>query len=379
MKTGLILPGFSAGESDWCIPAQLNLVRRLACRAEVHVFPLRYPHHRRPYTVYGAAVHPQGGAETRGVGRAALLARTLTAVAAEHRRRPFDILHGMWADEPGFVAVAAGRLLGVPAVVSLLGGELVGLPDIGYGGQLSRINRWLTRVALRRATRVTAGSSYLRRLARPFVSPERLLPIPIGVDSGMFHPGPASPMPLSEGETKLLHVGSLVPVKDQATLLRAFSQVVEGVPGIHLHFVGEGPLRRDLESLAESLGIASHVTLHGAVPHGQMLAYYRAADLCVLSSRHEGQELVTLEAAACARTTVGTAVGLLPDLTPASQVVPVGDAEALADALLGTIQDRQAITVIGQAGLEAVEAGYILERTVARLRALYVDLLAPGN
>ncbi|MFQ5340970.1 MAG: glycosyltransferase [Anaerolineae bacterium] len=374
MKIGLILPGFSAGESDWCIPAQLNLVRRLACRAEVHVFPLRYPHHRRPYTVYGAAVHPQGGAEIRGVGRAALLARTLTAVAAEHRRRPFDILHGMWADEPGFIAVAAGRLLGVPAVVSLLGGELVGLPDIGYGGQLSLISRWLTRVALRQATQVTAGSAYLRRLARPLVPPDRLLPIPIGVDTDLFHPGPANPGCLAEGEVRLLHVGSLVPVKDQATLLRAFSRVVSQIPDAHLHIVGDGPLRHDLERLAELLGIAPKVTFHGAVPHERMPACYRAADLCVLSSRHEGQELVTLEAAACGRATVGTAVGLLPDLAPASQVAPVGDAQALVDALLEVIQDPQAITAMGQASREAVEAGYTLEQTVARLVQLYAGL-----
>lgn len=374
MKTGLILPGFSAGESDWCIPAQLNLVRRLACQAEVHVFPLRYPHHHRPYTVYGASVHPQGGAETRGVGRTALLGRTLAAVAAEHRRRPFDSLHGMWADEPGFLGVVAGRLLGVPAVVSLLGGELVGLPDIGYGGQLSRINRWLTRVALSRAAHVTAGSAYLRRLARPYVFPDRLLPIPIGVDTDLFHPGPANPDPLTKGRIKLLHAGSLVPVKDQATLLGALSHVVPRAPDVHLHIVGGGPLRHDLERLAESLGVAPKVTFHGAVSHEWMPACYRAADLCVLSSRHEGQELVTLEAAACGRTTVGTAVGLLPDLVPASHVAPVGDAEALADVLAGMIQDAEAVTAMGRVSLEAVEAGYTLEKTVTRLVQLYAGL-----
>ena len=84
--------------------------------------------------------------------------------------------------------------------------------------------------------------------------------------------------------------------------------------------------------------------------------------------------MVILEAAACARWTVGTAVGLLPDLAPASQVVPVGDAQALADALLGVIQDPQAITAMGRASLEAVEAGYTLEQTVARLVQLYANL-----
>ncbi|MEZ4768392.1 MAG: hypothetical protein R2844_08195 [Caldilineales bacterium] len=59
--------------------------------------------------------------------------------SAAHGGQPFDLLHGLWADEPGFTAAAAaGRLLHRPAAVSILGGELVGFPDITYGGQLSR-------------------------------------------------------------------------------------------------------------------------------------------------------------------------------------------------------------------------------------------------
>lgn len=373
MKIGLVLPGFSASEADWCIPAQLNLVRCLSSQAEVHVFPLRYPPHRRPYTVYDAMVYPQGGAGARGMGRIPLLQRAVAAVVEDHRRRRFDVLHGMWADEPGFVAVAAGRLLGVPAVISLLGGELVGLPDIGYGVQLSLIGRWLVRIALRSATRVTAGSAYLRRLVRPYVSRNRLLPIPIGVDTELFCPEPANSK-LNKGEFKLLHVASLVPVKDQGTLLRALSRVVDRTSEVHLHIVGEGPLRRALDTMSESLGVANRVTFHGAVSHEQMPAYYRAADLCALSSRHEGQELVTLEAAACGRTTIGTAVGFLPDLVPATQVAPVGDARALAEGLLAALEAPQALAAVEQAGLEAVKASYTLRQTVTALMALYARL-----
>src|SRR5262245_50711825 len=158
MRIGFITPGFSASEADWCIPALLDLVRELARDNEVHVFTLRYPHRRGPYTVYRATVHAFGGALVGGAGRAALLGRALAEISAQARRRPFDVLHGLWADEPGFLAVAAGRLLGTPAVVSLLGGELIAMPDIGYGGELSRINRWLIRPARRGAARVTAGA-----------------------------------------------------------------------------------------------------------------------------------------------------------------------------------------------------------------------------
>ncbi len=378
LRVGLITPGFSASEEDWCIPALLHLVRELARHNEVHVFTLRYPHCRDTYSVYGATVHAFGGAQIVGRGRLLLMGRALVSIVDQGRCRPFDVLHSLWADEPGFLAVTAGRLLGVPAIVSLLGGELVGLPDIGYGGQLSRSGRWLVRLALHGATRVTVGSTSLRRLAQPHVSPDRLLRIPLGVDTGLFRPGsgPANPTPLVEGKIKLLHVASLIPVKDQATLLRALSRVVTQAPCVHLHVVGEGPLHGYLESLAESLGVAAYVTFHGAVSHERLPAYYRAADLCVLTSRYESQGMVTLEAAACARATVGTAVGLLPDLSPATRTVPVGDARALAEALLTTLQDPQAAVAMSQASLETVEAKYRLERMLEELYAVYAELSA---
>ena len=143
MRLALITPGFSADETDWCIPALLDLVRELSRRHDVHVFTLRYPHRRSRYQVHDAAVTSLGHGTSGGLRRVPLLQHALAAILAEHRQRPFDLLHGLWADEPGFLAVAAGALLRRPAIVSLLGGELVGFPDIGYGGQLSRANRWL--------------------------------------------------------------------------------------------------------------------------------------------------------------------------------------------------------------------------------------------
>ncbi len=161
MKIGIILPGFSASEDDWCIPALLDLARTLACRPniELHLFPLRYPHHRTPYDLFGARVHPLGGVNTRGAGRVPLLSRAVRAVWKEHRRGPFDLLHAFWADEPGFVAVTCAGLLRIPSIVSLAGGELADLPEIAYGGQLNTANRLMTQTAM------TSGESRHRRIA----------------------------------------------------------------------------------------------------------------------------------------------------------------------------------------------------------------------
>jgi len=373
VRIAFITPAFSGDEADWCIPVVRDLVRAMARRHEVHVFALRYPYRRDRYPLDGAVVDALGGARRTGLRRLVFLRRAWAFILRQVRRWTPDVLHALWADEPGFLAVTVGRRLGIPTVVSVMGGELVALPDIGYGGQLSRVNRWLVRRALREAHRVTVGSQAVYRQAEAWVPPERLLRLPLGVDAQRFHPavGPPGPVPWVEGGIHLLQVASLVPVKDPATALRAVAVVSARRPGVHLHVVGDGPLRDALRKLARELGIEAHVTFHGAVPHERLPAYYRAAHLCVLSSRYESQGMVVLEAAACARTTVGTAVGLMPDLEPATRAVPVGDAEALAEALTAVLQDPDLPEAMGRACLQAVASGYTLTHTVARLEELY--------
>ncbi len=353
MRIGLITPGFSASEDDWCVPALTDLARVLAERDEVAVFALRYPHRRATYRVHGARVLPSGGAQRAGLARLPILARTLVRVLREARRRPFDVLWAWWAHEPGFVAALAGRLTGTPVLVSILGGELVDLPEVGYGGGRSRVNRWLAATALKSAAGVTAGSKFLQDLAQRQVPPGKLRRQPLGVDLERFTPscrrvprldGSRLDGPRLEGEPRLLQVASLIPVKDQRTLLAAFEIVVRQHTGARLHLVGEGELESELAERARQPGLEGRVAFHGAVDHLRLPGIYRQADLLVQSSRFEAQGMAVLEAAACGCPVAGTAVGVLPELCSgetAGAVTAPGDPRALAEAI-GALLDEPA-------------------------------------
>jgi glycosyltransferase involved in cell wall biosynthesis len=375
-RVGIVVPGFSASETDWCIPALLSLVRRLAESDSVRVFALRYPHRTSSYPVFGSQVHSLGGAAVRGLKKLPLLRRAIAAIVREHRREPFDVLHAFWIDEPGYVATSAARALSLPSVATLLGGELVSLPEIGYGGKRSRLNRILAQRALRNASLVTAGSRSLAALAdgagrRPEV-------VPIGVDLERFCSGDPVPALLGGG-TRLLHVASLVPVKDQRTLLGAFARVSRAIGDAVLNVVGDGPLRGELSNLCRELGIERRVVFHGAVAHHDLPRYYRSCDLAVLSSLHEGQEWVTQEAAACGKTTVGTRVGVVPDLEPATIAVPAGDASALASGVLEALSDRRRLRARGLLARKKAVERYSLSGTVAALRSIYAELGRNGR
>lgn len=375
MRVALIVPGFSADEDDWCIPALRDLVGALARTDDVTVLTLRYPHRAGRYAAFGARVIALGGATRRGASSLGLWRRALAALRAEHRRRPFDLLHAFWATESGLLATLGGRLLGAPAVVSLAGGELTGLRDIGYGDQLATIQRLKVGLALRGADVVTGGSAYLIERAAPRLGrrpPGRLRRIPLGVDTGRFRPGPGA---VGDDCPALIHVASLVPVKDQAMLLLAVALVRHGGVPVRLRIAGEGPLEHDLRGLADALGIGEAVEFLGAVPHDRLPDLYRSGTLFVLSSRHEAQGMAVLEAAACGLPVVGTAAGVIPEFAPGAAVaVPGGDAGALAAAIGALLSDPARRAALGRAGRARVATDYSLERATAQFRELYAGL-----
>ncbi|MEM7352263.1 MAG: glycosyltransferase [Acidobacteriota bacterium] len=381
MRIGLITPGFSASEEDWCIPALLDLVRTLAEHDEVTVFSLRYPHHQQAYRVHGASVVPTGGAERGGLARVPILLQTLGRILREARRRPFDVFQALWAHEPGFLAALAGRLTKTPVVVSILGGELADLPQIDYGGGRSRANRWLVARALAGADRVTVGSAWLeQQVARRITA--GLHQQPLGFEPARFHPSAGTngdpPAVRLEGEPILLHVASLSQVKDHETLLRAFALVTRHHPDARLHLVGEGV---DAEAIAPWLGrleVSDRVEIHGRVDHGQLPGFYQQADLLLQSSRFESQGMAVLEAAACGCPVVGTGVGILPQLCLPELLSTPGDASALAanaDAVLADRERRERLL----AKQVALVRRFELPMTAKSLRQLFCDLIATGD
>jgi len=374
MRIGLVVPGFSADPDDWCIPALRHLVVRLVGSADVHVFALRYPDHRRSYRLFGAQVTALGGGDATGARSAGLWQRTASAIAAEHRRRRFDVLHAFWAGEPGFLTALLGRILGIPTVVSIAGGELARLRDIGYGGLLRRLERVKTRLALRLASAVTAGSVLALASAEPFLplrGASLSRRVPLGIDLAMFAPGRA---PRNASPTRILHVASLSGVKDQATLLSAAAALEERGYAFQLDVVGTGPLEPELRALARCLGLSETICWRGAVPHDQMPRAYQRADLFVLSSRHEAQGMVALEAAACGVPVVGTAVGVIPELRPAARTIRAGDAGGLADGMAELVEDEPSRVRSGCAARERAVAEYSIELCTTRFLDLYRDV-----
>ncbi len=136
----------------------------------------------------------------------------------------------------------------------------------------------------------------------------------------------------------IVTTGRLTGQKDHATLIDAFGRVQERVPS-HLLIIGEGPERAALEHRITEAGLAGHVSLPGHITNP--LPLMARADVFALSSRWEGFGNVLAEALALGRPVVATDCPFGPreilDHGRYGALTPVGDADAMADALLQTL------------------------------------------
>ena len=340
MRIGLVVTGgVDRTGHDHVVPILLWLIERLARRHDVHVFALHYYRDACTYPLLGATVHDLGRVDRPpGLRRFRLQSRLAAALAS---LPAFDVLHAYWGMPAGYVTTHVARRIGVPAVVSLGSGELVACDDIDYGSQRRWIDRRAIARTLRSAARVTVETAYMARM--PALGGARVDIVPMGVDPRTFPLQTRAQGP----PWRLLRVGSLNRVKDYPTLLRAFRQIVDRLPNVHLDIVGEDTLDGSIQALSRTLGVDSKVTFHGFQPTGQLAAFYARAHLHLVSSRHEAGSVATLEAACAGVPTVGTAVGYVADWTsldlardrPAAVAVPVGDPAALAIAVVELLQD----------------------------------------
>lgn len=180
--------------------------------------------------------------------------------------------------------------------------------------------------------------------------------VPSGVDVARFDGSPGrdaaarAAMGIPEGRSVVVIVAQLHRRKGHDVLLHALARLPARLAPICLA-AGTGPEGDALLDLAASLGIASQVRWLGRVE--DVRGVLRAADVVVLPSRAEGLGVAAIEALAAARPVIASAVGGLPEIVrdPAEGLlVPPGEVDALAAALVRALSDEALRRAMGEAG-----------------------------
>ena len=183
-----------------------------------------------------------------------------------------------------------------------------------------------------------------------------------------------APFPLDT--PRLLCVGRLIPIKGHIVLLRAFAMARREVPGLELEIAGRGPLEPALRALAKELGIADAVRFLGYVNPIQG-AIERSA-VVVVPSMGEGFGMVALEAMERARPVIAAAIGGLGELVSHGEtglLVPPGEAEPFARALVELASDLPRAARMGEAGRERAMGKFLDVFCTDRTELLYRQAL----
>jgi len=201
-----------------------------------------------------------------------------------------------------------------------------------------------------------------------------------GIEPERYGPSPdkralREPLGLPVNRRSIVHVARHHPVKDQATLIRAFASVTPEFPEVDLVMVGDGPLRDELTALAASLSIRDRVKFVGI--QSNVADWLRASDLFALTSVSEAASLTLLEAMASSLPVVVTAVGGNPEIVRHGidgLLFPRADVAAGAECFRTLLRDPELGRTLGANGRGRVEAKYQLHQTVDAYHALYRKL-----
>lgn len=228
---------------------------------------------------------------------------------------------------------------------------------------------------------VIAVSESVRRhlIDRGIAPQERISVIPNGVDTDLFDPSrfAADHAPRREGPV-IGSIGRLRPQKGHEVLIAAAPAMLERFPSAAIEIVGEGPLRSDLEERARRLGVAGRVRFRGSIPHEQIPAVLAGWDLLAMPSRWEGFGIAAAEAMAMGTPVVATAVEGIAELVIDGRtgiLVPAGQPEPLADAMIRLLTDAAARDEMGREGRRRVCDSFSIEAAAARLMDLYDSIL----
>jgi glycosyltransferase involved in cell wall biosynthesis len=183
-----------------------------------------------------------------------------------------------------------------------------------------------------------AVSPALARVMNSFGIP-RLTVIPDVVDEERFVAGSSM---RSDQDFVFFSLCHLVAEKGVDDLLKAARLAMAELPAMRLVIGGDGPMRENLEALAEHLNIADRVSWLGQVDPAAAPSFYRSCDVFILASRGETFGVVYAEALACGKPVIATRCGGPEAIVHEGNglLVPIGDVQAIASAMVNVARSR---------------------------------------
>ena len=203
----------------------------------------------------------------------------------------------------------------------------------------------------------------------------KIVVVPNGIDVSEYGIGEVSVKP-----HQAIFIGRLVFYKNLEIVFRALTKVIQVVPDAKLIIVGDGPMRAAWERMVEDLGLGHHVRFCGRIPQDRKLSLLEESGFLVLPSMVEGFGIVALEAFACRKPVLASAIGALRELVSDGidgyLVNPTSETD-WENRMVTLFEKPERARQMGVMGRHKVDAKFAMERVVDRMERLYELLREP--
>lgn len=273
-----------------------------------------------------------------------------------------DVVH-LHNPTPAMYAAPSARMAGVPSIVSTRH-SLVAPPrdfmtELRYKIS-AKFCDWIVGICDATTNNIReAGSAPTRKIVRIYNGSAPILCDP-------------AEQRIPKTRFALLFAGRLDAVKNLGFMLDAVSMAVERLSDIELWIVGDGTQRAELEQKTARLGLQSNVRFWGQ--QLDVTPFFASADAFIMSSLSEGLPMSLLQALSAGLPVIVNDVGGMAEVTRlsnAGSIVPVGDANAMASAIVQMALNPEQRQRFSQNGSAAFESHFTLPVMVDEYMALY--------
>jgi D-inositol-3-phosphate glycosyltransferase len=304
---------------------------------------------------------------------------------------PYDVIHANFFMS-GWVGMRLKDVFDVPLVTTFHALGLVRREHQKEADAFPEERIAIERALVARSDRIVAECPQDRiDLARLYgAADERMALVPCGFDADEFSPQDRAAARVRLGipvdEFMVLQLGRMVPRKGIETVVRAMA--TPSCEHMRLRIVGgdcdvPDPVRTPeigrLMAVAHECGVEDRVVFQGRKPRRELRDWYAACDVFVTTPWYEPFGITPLEAMACARPVVGSAVGGVQfsvDDGITGLLVPAKDPLSLGRALARLQADPALAQAMGEAGLRRVCTAFTWRQVATDLHAVFADAVA---
>jgi len=288
-----------------------------------------------------------------------------------------DLIHAQVAGEYAEAALGCGR----PWILTLHGIRYLEV-DLWQGFMNRYYRGWFIKQEERRtiqqANHIISISPYIQTVFNRQLQGD-IYNIENPIDEVFFR------VPFKRNPYQLFFMGRLIPRKGVMTLLHAFARLHQKIPQARLRIAGEGGAANEVKSYPEQLkqfvkeaNLEHAVTFLGFIDKATLLQEYENCAVFTMASVQETAPMVIMEAMAAGTAVVSTDAGgarYLVEHGRSGFIVPVGDEEALSQALYDTVSEQDRLEAMSNRAREIAQQRFHADVVAAKTRDIYYQIL----